>query len=375
MRRVKVIGDGPSCSWAFDPVGPDAVDDGDMVTQLFDVRVRAEDNGNMPLTGTADFVPIGGVDQGNVKLLILSNTSRPLVVDTSNPPDGFCDDINPDLVPTTNPQTDVDAQLVSMVPMAPVQGADFSPDLGVACSTAMTQSPPDPGAFCATTANVSKAQFAAGDATPHCYTMTEVLSYSVNLPSIYTIGPIVADGLQCAGRQFDASNNLKDGWACLAATANDTLGNKQVSRPIRICVAATLASTACSDFKSLTAVVLSNPLEIDTSVPLVGPGGVALQANDEVIISALVEVSGVNGRWKVNPLDGSGMRFSLQGAKGAVGGASVAVKTGRVVPVASMPDCTGTVIQGGTDGGLPVVDYTKPCKPLSSFVPGELRGY
>jgi hypothetical protein len=47
--------------------------------------------------------------------------------------------------------------------------------------------------------------------------MTEVLNYSVDgLPSIYTIGPIVNDSLQCAGHQFDASNNLKDGWTCLA---------------------------------------------------------------------------------------------------------------------------------------------------------------
>jgi hypothetical protein len=374
MRRVKVIGEQASCSWAFDPVGPDAVDDGSLVTQLFDVRVRAEDNGNTPLTGSADFIPIGGVDQGQVQLLILSNTSRPLVVDTSDPPDGICDAINPDLVPTTKPETDVDAQLISMVPMTPVQGADFSPEPGVACSTVTDGSPPDPGSFCWTTENDSKAQFAAGSSTAHCYTMTEVLSYSANLPSIYTVGPIVADGVQCAGRQFDASNNLKDGWACLAATARDTLGNKQVSRPIRICVTATLSSSACSDFKTVTSVVLSDPIEIDTSVPLVGPGGAALQANDEVIVSAIVGGSGINGRWKVTPLDASGMRFSLQGAKTAGGGASIVVK-GRVVPVAAMPDCTGTVIQGGTDAGLPVVDYTKPCKPWASFVAGELRGY
>jgi hypothetical protein len=375
IRRVKVINEDLSCSWAFDPVGPDAVDDGDMVTQLFDVRVRAEDNGNTPQTGSADFVPIGGVDQGNVHLFILSNTSRPLVVDTSNPPDGLCDDINPDLVPTTKPQTDTDAQVVNMLPIAPFQGADFSPEPGVACSTATGLSPPDPGVFCGTTQNFSKAQYAAGDSTPHCYSMTDVLNYSGNLPSIYTIGPIVADGLQCAGRQFDASNNLKDGWACLAVTASDTLGNKQVSRPIRICVVANPSSTACPDFKAVTAVVSSDPLEIDTSVPLVGRGGVALQANDEVIVSGLVAFSGVNGRWKVSPLDSSGMRFSLQGAHGAGGGTSAAVKTGWVVPVAAMPDCTGTVIQGGTDGGLPVVDTTKPCKPWSNFDPGEMRSY
>ncbi len=209
---------------------------------------------------------------------------------------------------------------------------------------------------------------------PHCDVMTDVLSYAGNLPSIYTIGPIVNDGLQCAGRQFDASNNLKDGWACLAAVATDTLGNKQVSRPIRICVMATLLSTACSDYKSVTAAVLSDPVEIRTSSPLLGPGGAALQANDEVIVSGVRPVTGVNGRWKVNPLDSSGTSFSLQGTHGAGGAASVTV-SGRVVPVAAMPDCTGTVMQGGTDAGLPVVDYTKPCKPWSTFPPGEIIGY
>jgi hypothetical protein len=373
MRMVNNEG---QCSWAFDPVGPDAVDDGDLVTQLFDVRVMAEDNGNTPLTGTTDFVPIGGVDQGNVQLLILSNTSRPLVVDTSDPPDGLCDDINPDLVPTTKPQTDTDAQVMNMVPISPHQGADFSPEPNAPCPTGGS-SPPEPDSFCGTTINLSKAQY--DNSTPptaHCYAMTEVLSYAGSLPSVYTIGPIVpSDRLQCAGRQFDATNNLKDGWACLAATASDTLGNKQVSRPIRVCVwVNSPASTACPDFKPLTAVVLSDPAEIDTSAPLVGPGGAALQANDEVVVSGVVGVSGINRRWKVTPLDSSGMRFSLQGAHSA-GGASVPVKAGHVVPVAAMPDCTGTVIKGGTDGGLPVVDYTKPCKQWADFVPGDLRPY
>jgi hypothetical protein len=71
--------------------------------------------------------------------------------------------------------------------------------------------------------------------------MTYSLGYSVQLglPSIWTIPPIVNNWLQCAGRQFDASNNLHDGWACVAVVASDKLGNKQVSRPIRICVVAT----------------------------------------------------------------------------------------------------------------------------------------
>jgi hypothetical protein len=37
-----------TCSWPFDPVGPDAIDDGSVVTQLFDIRARIEDMGNTP---------------------------------------------------------------------------------------------------------------------------------------------------------------------------------------------------------------------------------------------------------------------------------------------------------------------------------------
>jgi hypothetical protein len=202
--------------------------------------------------------------------------------------------------------------------------------------------------------------------------LTTALSY-LGGPSVYTIGPVVANDLECAGHQFDASNNLKDGWACLAGVANDTLGNRQVSRPLRICVMATLSSTACSDFKSLAGIVLSDPIEIQTSVPLV-VGTTPLVANDEVIVSGVLGVSGINSRWKVTPLDSSGKRFALQGAKPIEGSASV-LPTGRVVPVAAMPDCTGTVIKARTDAGVAVVDSTKHCKQWSNFVAGQLRPY
>jgi hypothetical protein len=135
---------------------------------------------------------------------------------------------------------------------------------------------------------------------------------------------------------------------------------------------ATLSSTVCPDFKPLSGIVFSDPVEIQTAVPLVGPGGAALQANDEVIVSGVVGIRATvaNGRWPVTPLDSSGMRFSLQGAHPKGAGASALLK-GVVVPVAAMPDCTGTVIKAGTDAGLPVVDYTKPCKPWRRFPLGE----
>jgi hypothetical protein len=232
--NFQIIKKDGTCSWPFDPVGPDAVDDGAVVTQLFDIRARIEDRGNTPLTGTADFIPIAAVDPATVKVLILDDTSLPLVVDTTDPPDGVCDDINPDLVPSVSPQSSKDAQLIDMVPLPANSGSgDFSLQPGSPCSG----SAPKPDPVCDTTYSPAKGQV-----------MTYMLGYaaSLTLPSIWAIAPVVSDQLRCAGTQFDASNNLKDGWACVAVEASDKLGNKQVSRPIRICIIGHPGSTACA---------------------------------------------------------------------------------------------------------------------------------
>jgi hypothetical protein len=47
---------------------------------------------------------------------------------------------------------------------------------------------------------------------------------------------------------------------------------------------------------------------------------------------------------------------------------------GWVVPVAAMPDCTGTLSKG-VGGAEPVVDGSKPCGVWRAFRPNELRFY
>jgi len=297
-----------TCSWPFDPVGPDAIDDGSVVTQLFDIRARIEDQGNTPLTGTADFVPIAAVDPDTVKVLILDDTSLPLVVDTSDPPDGICDDINPDLVPSVSPQSSKDAQLLNMVSMPANSGAgDFTPQPGVACSG---QDGSPPASLCDTTYSPLKNQV-----------MTYSLGYANNLPSIWTIAPIVNDGLRCAGNQFDASNNLKDGWACVAVEASDMMGNKQVSRPIRICVVAQTDSAACAaatvggaDIASITLPSSSTGTTVvTTNAAVLASGGTAIKAGDTLVFSKVspAPFSVINGSHKVTPVGASGTQFGL----------------------------------------------------------------
>ena len=123
--RVKTAGIW-SCSWEFDPLGSDAVDDGEKTAQIFDVRARVEDRGNTPFSGGADIIPISLVDPGRVELLVLDDTTQPLVVDSDG--DGVCDKINPLLVPTTTPMSSKDALLVNLIPIASTGHADLTGD-------------------------------------------------------------------------------------------------------------------------------------------------------------------------------------------------------------------------------------------------------
>jgi hypothetical protein len=305
--QVRVVKSDNTCSQPFDPVGPDAIDDGSVVNQLFDIRARIEDQGNTPQTGIPDFVPISTVDPASVKVLILDDTSIPLVVDTSDPPDKLCDDINPDLVPSVSPQSSRDAQLIDMVSLSPGGAADFSKEYGMYCSG--DSAPPSPP--CETTHSLEKDQ-----------TMTYTLGYAAaNLPAIWTVPPVVGDGLQCAGRQFDASNNLHDGWACVAVEAADKLGNKQVSRPIRICVAAQLNSAACTALASggadLASVTLPSSrtgrVVVTTKTTLLSAGGAPVATGDELVFSAVAppELAKIHGRHTVEVLASGGTQFAL----------------------------------------------------------------
>jgi len=300
--NVRLVKSDGTCSRALDPVGGDAISDGSVVNQLFDIRARVEDDGNRPLTGKPDIIPIAAVDPATVKVLILDNTSLPLVVDTSDPPDGMCDDINPDLVPSVSPKSSKDAQLIDMVSIPGKQGAgDFRHESGVLCSGSDKDPPPS---LCATTS------------------LTYTIGYSASLlPSIWTLAPVLSDGLHCVGNQFDAANSLTDGWACVAVEAADKMGNKQVSRPIRVCIVVTPNSTACTD-ASLGKVgvasvsfpsVANAKVLLTTKAPLLAVGGAAVKAGDSIALRniAASPSSDVNGTQVVAPQGATGTVFEL----------------------------------------------------------------
>lgn len=214
------------CSTLFDPLGSDAADDGELVGQLIEMRVRAEDRGNGAIAPTGVDIPLAGTAADGVTFYVLDDQNGELLVDTGI--DGICDAINPLLVPTSVPDAPNEAALVSLVPVGPDGSSYFAGSIGavggdpeIADDECVPAADPDdtaPSKLCTTTPLTRMMRTLVGDN-----------------PVIFTIPP--TDDPSCAGNAFDAAaSNISDGWACVVAVAEDNLGNVGFSAPLRICI-------------------------------------------------------------------------------------------------------------------------------------------
>jgi hypothetical protein len=363
------------CSWPFDPVGPDATDDGDIVPQLFELRARVEDQGNMPLTGRPDYVPVATIAEGGVKLLLMDDHTQPLVVNTNPPPpgmpdrgDGLCDALNPTIVPTTKPMSSKDALLITMVPFSP--NGTFDSTSGDESTTAEmctgggVLTPAD--TICFTTQNLAKARyrFLPDKTELRSETLTVNMWYTGDrAPSLWGIPPYEYGlrNLLCGGTQFDAlANNIQDGWACVAVMAQDKLGNAQVSRPLRVCIDKDGRGNECPH-KAIARVRATTPIEVET----VDAHGFTSGA--QVKIQGVWLQTQANAVWTVQVIDPK--RFTLTGSSGdprlgdwpgMYPATQLPKSLGWAVRWSDLPNCTGT--QTGM-GPPAVIDGARSCAP------------
>lgn len=215
------------CSAAIDPLGSDAASDGQSLTQLSELRVRSEDRPNIAFSSTPVIVPRAGVEPDSVDMFVLDDSDGAIIVDMDG--DGFCDDINPKLAPTSTPMADDEVARLDMVPLPPggdphfEGGLDYSGD-PPANSECMAETSPGapPSPLC-------------DGQSP----LTWLIPDPVGEPAIYTIPPV--GGLQCLGNAFDSvATRISDGWACVTARSEDRLGNLNVAPPLRVCFDADL---------------------------------------------------------------------------------------------------------------------------------------
>jgi hypothetical protein len=328
------------CSWPFDPLGTDAVNDGDLVLQLFDVRARVEDEGNRPVAGGADITPLAGLDAAHVELLVLDDTNRALVVDSDG--DGVCDAVNPRLVPTTTPMSSQDALLVNLAVILPVGTADFTPDASFPAAGF-----PDCGN--------------GGEAVrplPLCKTTDMTVAITARdlvSGAVWTIPNVVPATLQCVGNQFDSlGNQVTDGPACLAVRAVDRLGNAQVSRVLHVCVDHDGDGAECP-YQAISTVTGGAPVTVRTASPH------GLATGSRALIGAVPILFDANGLWTVTVVNST--TFTLDGS--ATPPTNVA--GGRYMPWASTSDCTGRQ----TSINPVVIDDFTPCRPWRGYGRGE----
>lgn len=328
------------CSWPFDPLGTDAIDEGDLLRQVFDVRARVEDQGNTPAAGGADITPVALLDPAHVELLVLDDTRQALVVDTDG--DGLCDQANPKLVPTTTPMSSEDALLINLATVPRSGSADFTADLSILAAGFADCVPGDdsvrPDPLCRTT----DLQIA-------------IPARGIDVPALWTIPNVVPSTPQCVGNQLDAlGNNLADGPLCLAVRAYDKLGNVQVSRVLHVCLDHDGVGGECP-FSPVFAVDGGSPVRVTT----VAPHGLA--SGDRVLLGRVPTLHDANGLWKVTVVGPTS--FTLDGSTTPSGSAS----GGQFMPWTSPSDCTGRQ----TAVAPVAVDDTAACLPWRAFPTGE----
>jgi hypothetical protein len=222
MRLVRPEGTLRVCSQEFDPVGDESANDGNVVPQIVAIKARIEDRGN--------FAPgllverFAGIDPDRVTLYAVPAMLTALAVDTDA--DGFCDDINPLLVPKPAVSASGEALALDMVPVEKTGVGNY------------TGNSPPPPAYAAECDQIGNG--AAEPPGPLCTqaptSLTEIVPYSDPVATVFTLPPVDATRANCVGLQLDTLNRLPEGPTCVAVRAVDKAGNVNVSPPLRLCI-------------------------------------------------------------------------------------------------------------------------------------------
>ena len=216
------------CSSLFDPLGPDAPNDAQRLTNAGRFRALVWDETNRK-TGVNDhFYAL--TDKASVRLYVQADPSSPLLADDDG--DKICDEIWTGLAPHQRKPTDVPLPLVELKPIEPTTNATVTWGAG---STPPTLSTCEPGGT--TPASSKLCSESSG--------MTMVIRHPTGTrppfePVIYARDPTAGTtDLGCTGQEWvvsTASGTTKVGWICMAARALDNVGNVGISAPLRICL-------------------------------------------------------------------------------------------------------------------------------------------
>jgi hypothetical protein len=203
------------CSKAFDPVGDLAVNDLEMVdTTSAYFRVLVEDQTNRPTGSLLGYYATVAPDK--VVLYAQPDPTLPLLIDSNG--DGVCDEINFADLPENKRPT-----IVKLSPVQPRGASYFSKVLddgpGASCIADPTGAEVEPDPLCPGT-EMRRVIRGRGEDKP---------------AAVYALSPTNGPAGECEGGAWGVRPIVGKGWRCLAARAEDGIGNVGVSAPLRVC--------------------------------------------------------------------------------------------------------------------------------------------
>lgn len=210
VREWKVVASNEVCSESFDPVGPAAVNDEEVIGKIETFRTLVwEGTNSLPGQTTLHHA---GTNVDSV-YMYLSDENEPLLIDTNE--DDVCDEIAVD-----------DLDFLQLAGINPTGSAWFG--------NASPAAYPDPAPFGCSLESAPNEP--AHLCTLNASDMTRVIKhdYMSTIPALFAKPEFV--GTECTGQQWELGPFIDtEGWVCLAARAEDVVGNVGISRPLRAC--------------------------------------------------------------------------------------------------------------------------------------------
>jgi hypothetical protein len=225
-----------TCSVAYDPVGPRAASDLEVVKDFKVFRAVVWDE-----TNHASGDPNGraaSADQSSAVILLQPHPEQGLLKDDNG--DGVCDTLI-----DKDTETGESLQALNLVPIPP-QGASW---FGVAENENETLDElfPKPGDCIYGTSTAPPTLCPPTNSSD----LTRVIHWDIyaEVPAIYGVPPL--EGVNCTGDGWEIKSGVQEGWICLAGMARDNVRNQGISRPIRLCYDdQTGAPPTCEDQES-----------------------------------------------------------------------------------------------------------------------------
>jgi len=215
--------DAKQCSVAFDPLGPAAANDLQVVYDFQVFRALVWELTNHARGETNDIA--AGADLGSVVLYLQPNIGQGLLKDTNG--DHYCDALE-----TVDSDTGKDLHSIQLKPVAP-QGSSWFGGSNNEDSTLAAEFPMPDQTLC----NYENVMIepTALCAPAKSSDMSRVISWDIDhtVPVVFGVEPI--SGLSCTGYGWEINSVVSEGWLCAAATAKDNNGNVGISAPIRLC--------------------------------------------------------------------------------------------------------------------------------------------